>query len=208
MWRPILISKSSNNKVQSSKFPRCHTLMNFVILILLCHLNFVIAFLIVQDKAFASVENGISITSQKMTVRNQENLMIFEGKVTVTKEDLTINADQLKVYFVSSPQGILSSDGESKNKKDSNNDKNEKNAQVREVSSMEATGNVTLRQGDKRGKADKATYYKKDDMIILMGNAEIWEKDYNVKGKRMTIYLGEERSIVEESKVRIDNNKK
>ncbi|MEK6576017.1 MAG: LptA/OstA family protein [Nitrospirota bacterium] len=162
----------------------------------------------ITDNAYSSIDTGISITSHKMTVRNQENLMIFEGKVTVTKEDLTINADQLKVYFVSSPQGILSSDGESKNKKDSNNDKNEKNTPVKEVSSMEATGNVTLIQGDKRGKADKAIYYKKDDMIILMGNAEMWEKDYNVKGKRMTIYLGEERSIVEESKVRIDNNKK
>ena len=162
----------------------------------------------VPDNAYPTIDAGISITSHKMTVRNQENLMIFEGKVTVTKEDLTINADQLKVYFVSSPQGILSANGESKNNKDGNNDKNEKSAQVREVSQMEAAGNVTLRQGDKHGKADKATYYKKDDMIILMGNAEIWEKDYHVKGKRMTIYLGEERSIVEESKVRIDNNKK
>lgn len=191
MWRHILIDRHQ----------ACIALA-----ILLLAMN-----LYITDNAYSSIDTGdtgISITSHKMTVRNQENLMIFEGKVIVIKEDLTINADQLKVYFVSSPQGILSSDGESKNKKDSNNDKNEKNAQVKEVSSMEATGNVTLRQGDKRGKADKATYYKKDDMIILMGNAEIWEKDYNVKGKRMTIYLGEERSIVEESKVRIDNNKK
>jgi len=165
----------------------------------------------VPENAYSSVvagDAGISITSQKMTVRNQENLMVFEGKVRVTKEDLTINADHLKVYFLSSPQGLLSSDGELKNKKDSNNDKNEKNSQVREVSQMDATGNVTLRQGDKQGKADKAIYYKKDDMIILMGNAEVWEKDYNVKGKRISIYLVEKRSIVEESKVRIENNKK
>lgn len=156
----------------------------------------------VIEKAYPSVDVGISITSQKMTVRNQENLIIFEGKVMVTKEDLIINADQLKVFFVSSPQDMLSSNEEPRNNK-----KNDKKTQVKEVSSMEAIGNVTMRQGERHGKADKAIYYKKDEMIILMGNAEIWENDYNIKGKKMTIYLKEERSVVEESRVRINSNK-
>lgn len=163
-----------------------------------------------SDKAHPSVDGGISITSQKMTVRNQENLIIFEGKVMVThanaggKENLIINADQLKVFFVSSPQGMLSSTEEPGSNK---NGKSDKKTQVKEVSSMEAVGNVTMRQGARHGRAEKAIYYEKDDMIILIGNAEIWENDYNVSGKRMTIYLKEERSVVEESKVRINSSK-
>lgn len=166
---------------------------------------FLIAMPCILGKAYPAVDSGISITSQKMTVKSEENMIIFEGKVTATKGDLIINADQLKVFFVSSPQGMLSSKEELRQNKNDKNDKNDKKTQVKEISSMEATGNVTLRQGERRGKANKAVYYQKDDMIILIGDAEIRENDYNVTGKKMTIYLKENRSVVEESKVIINS---
>ena len=134
----------------------------------------------------------ISIRSEKMTAKNDENRVIFEQNVVIVKGDLQIRADRVEVVFHrtagSSDQSTPLVLG----------DQN-----TQEVYRINATGNVDLKQGTRRAKADQAVYDQGEDKIVLTGNPEAWEKDYRVTGKKMIFFLKEDRSIVEESQLMI-----
>jgi lipopolysaccharide export system protein LptA len=142
----------------------------------------------------AKDEEPISIRSEKMTAKNDENRVIFEQNVVIVKGDLQIRADRVEVLFRrtagSSEQNTPLVLGD-------------QNAQ--EVYRINATGNVDLKQGTRRAKADQAVYDQGEDKVVLTGNPEAWEKDYRVTGKKMIFFLKEDRSIVEESQLMIRN---
>lgn len=121
----------------------------------------------------------IQITSKKMVVNNQEKVMTFEGEVKVIKGDLTMTSNRVKVYF--------------KNKSASLN--------RQEISLIEAEGNVHLTRGNREAKADKAEYRQEEETIVLTGSPEGWDNQYKVSGSKMTIFLKEDRSVIEESHI-------
>jgi lipopolysaccharide export system protein LptA len=130
-----------------------------------------------------------------MTVKNLDHRAVFEGNVVMIKEDLHLSADHAEVTFASggpsedkskSSVGILSSKSEiSKN----------------EITVVHAVGNVVLRQGEREVRSREAYYYQKEEKVVLLGDPMAWEKDYQVSGSKMTIYLRENRSMIEGSKV-------
>jgi len=135
----------------------------------------------------------IHIRSEVMTAKNAENKIIFKDNVVATKGDLWMRADEMVVLFIPSPASsgpehspfVLGADTSS------------------EIDHIDADGNVEMKQGDRRAKADHAVYDQKLDKVILTGHPEVWEKDYQVKGQRVTIFLKENRSVVEDSQLTI-----
>ena len=68
---------------------------------------------------------------------------------------------------------------------------------VRTVSS----GNVKIITRDcKIGTARRAEYYDAEQRVVLVGNARVWQEDNVVTGERITIFLAEDRSLVEGGK--------
>jgi lipopolysaccharide export system protein LptA len=68
---------------------------------------------------------------------------------------------------------------------------------VRTVSS----GNVKIVTKDcKIGTAKRAEYYDAEQRVVLVGNARVWQEDNVVTGERITIFLAEDRSVVEGGK--------
>lgn len=134
----------------------------------------------------------VSITSNKMTIKNQENKIIFEGNVFIKKGDLTIHSDRAEVFLAEQQGGGGSS-------KTPSLFENPTAKGGKDISRIEAFGNVDIQQGDKHAKAQKGVYDQKKDTIILTGdpNPEAWENDYRVKGKMITLYIAENRSVVE-----------
>ena len=64
-----------------------------------------------------------------------------------------------------------------------------------------STGAVRIITKDCRmGTARRAEYHDADQRIILIGNARVWQDDNVVTGERITIYLAEDRSVVEGGK--------
>ncbi len=147
-------------------------------------------------------QDPISITSNKMTIKSLEDKIIFEGEVFIKKGDLTIEADRAEVFLSERnsgnpskpPSSILMNPATKKGE--------------REVSRIETTGNVDIRQGEKQAKAQKGVYDQKRDTITLTGDAEAWEKDYRVKGKVITLFIAENRSLIEGSQVIIHSGVK
>src|SRR5579863_2280979 len=140
-------------------------------------------------------DEPIRIRSEIMTAKNAENQVIFERNVVATKGDLWMRADKMVVLFVPPPatspaqRTPFALGGGSSS----------------EIDHIDAEGNVDLKQGDRRAKADHAVYDQREDTIVLTGNPEVWEKSYQVKGKRMTVFLKENRNVVEESQLMIQN---
>ncbi|HXC61115.1 MAG TPA: LptA/OstA family protein [Nitrospiria bacterium] len=137
----------------------------------------------------------ISITSEHMMVRNLENHVVFEGNVHVQKEDFQMDADQMTVNFASGGRGdTLPADALQTNRSVT---------EKRSVSTIDASGHVKIIKGDRRATSQIAVYDQVAEKVTLTGNPVSWEKDYKVSGTKITIFLKENRSLVEGSSVLI-----
>jgi lipopolysaccharide export system protein LptA len=101
----------------------------------------------------------------------REGLVVFTGNVVASQNSSTQYADRMEVYLDDKRDRI-----------------------VRTVS----TGNVRIITRDCRtGTARRAEYYDAEQRVVLIGNARVWREDNVVTGERITIYLAEDRSVVE-----------
>jgi lipopolysaccharide export system protein LptA len=156
----------------------------------------------------ATPPGDIIITSQSLVFRNQDNTAFFEGKVVMTKGVFVMHADQMTIYF----DGAASSNTNTAAKGTAKSAPSPRPAAPdlptfgsRGVSHIDASGNVVMQQGAKRAKSKKALYYQRDEKLVLTGDPEVWEEGYRVTGTKMTMLLKEDRSIVEGSRVIIND---
>ena len=159
-----------------------------------------------------------TITAKKMTVRNQESKAIFEGAVVLTKGTLVVHSDAMVISFKPSDQPAAAAKPGDQNTPRSNEVAGaEKGARAgtdtlpimanRSVSMIEATGRVRIQKADGKATCRKAVYYQDEEKIVLTGDPVAWQKGTRVTGKQITMYLAEERSVVEGgSRVMIEND--
>ncbi len=148
-----------------------------------------------------------TITSQKMTVRNQDSQAVFEDTVMLTRGSLIVHSDKMVVSFSSKNREIQSSSGGSTDRHESVRNASspkEHSAMTgmsnRSVSRIEATGDahrVKIAYENGNATCQKALYFVDGEKIVLTGDPVAWEKGTRVSGKVITIFLAEERSVVE-----------
>lgn len=153
-----------------------------------------------------------TITSQKMTVRNAENKAVFEGAVVLVKGALTVHSDVMVVFFKA--QDSAADKTEAAREKPAGAQAGAKGGNREElptlgnksVSMIEATGKVvTIEKNEGRATCRKAVYFGDEDKLVLTGDPVAWEKGTRVAGNKITMYLAEDRSVVEGgSRVRIE----
>jgi lipopolysaccharide export system protein LptA len=113
----------------------------------------------------------IVIDADRMEASRKEGLVIFTGNVIAKQDNSTQTADRMEVYL---------------------DDKGER------VLRIISTGNVKIVTEDCRtGTARRAEYYDDDQRLLLLGNAKVWQEENVVTGERITIWLAEDRSMVE-----------
>ena len=122
----------------------------------------------------SSGREPIAITSARMEATKLGDKVTFIGEVTLKKEDITLYADTLTVFYNTRTKGL------------------------REI---EALGNVVVRREGRVALADKAVYYSRDEKIVLTGDARIIENENQLGGERITLFVRDDRSIVEGGKV-------
>jgi lipopolysaccharide export system protein LptA len=149
-----------------------------------------------------------TITAKKMTVKNQDSQAVFEGTVVLTRGSLVVYSDRMIVLFRAqdSPannnqkrheavKGAAPSKGSDAMPAVSN----------RSVNRIEATGRVKIEKDSGSATCEKAIYYHDGDKIVLTGDPVAWDKGTRVSGKQITMFLAEDRSVVEGgSHVRIE----
>ena len=104
-----------------------------------------------------------------MEARKKENLVIFKGDVKAEQKDYTLYAKELYVYY----------------------------ADGKEIKEMIAIGNVRIVQLNKVATGEKAVYTRENRTVILTGRPQVKEDCDVVKGDKITIFLDEDKSLVE-----------
>ena len=147
-------------------------------------------------KAAAPDESRTTITSKKMTVRNQENKAVFEGTVVLTKGALVVHSDVMVVFFKAVDQDAKPDGQTPKAGQESRADLPVMSN--RAVSMIEATGKlVRIVKADGQATCRKAVYDEAADKIVLTGDPVAWQNGTRVSGEKITMYLAEDRSVVE-----------
>jgi lipopolysaccharide export system protein LptA len=157
-----------------------------------------------------AVDQAVSttITAKKMTVKNQDSQAVFEGAVVLTRGSLIVYSDRMVVLF--KPQE--SADGEDRHSRDATKGASpSKGSDVmptvsnRALNRIEATGRVKIEKESGTATCEKAVFYQSEEKLVLTGNPVAWDKGTRVSGKQITMFLAEDRSVVEGgSHVRIE----
>jgi lipopolysaccharide export system protein LptA len=113
----------------------------------------------------------VTVDSDRMERFGKESLVIFTGNVVARQNNSVQYADRMEVYLDEKGDRIL-----------------------RTVS----TGNIRIITKDCRtGTARRAEYYDLEQRVVLMGGARVWQDDNVVSGETITIYLSQDRSVVQ-----------
>jgi len=161
-------------------------------------LGFIAGSWVFQGLAQEPAATPILITSEHMTMQNPGQRLVFEGTVHVQKDDFQMDADRMIVNFVPTAQGNTSPGSFPVS-----SSKTQGAGPSRSVSTIHADGHVKIIKGDRRSASQFAIYDQAMDKVTLTGDPESWEKDYKVSGTKITIFLKENRSLVEGSSVLI-----
>lgn len=111
----------------------------------------------------------LKIKSDTLHADNEKGTATFEGKVVARQGDLTLYADRLVISY--------SSDG-------------------RDLSRVEAFGNVRVLQENRQATAAHAVYEPKGARILLDGSPKVTQDGDVISGKQITYYVNEKRSEV------------
>jgi lipopolysaccharide export system protein LptA len=116
----------------------------------------------------------VTIDADKMERFGKEGLVVFTGNVVARQNNSVQYAERMEVYLDEAGDKIL-----------------------RTIS----TGAVRIITRDCRtGTARRAEYYDVEQRVVLIGNARVWQEDNVVSGDTITIFLSQDRSVVQGGK--------
>ena len=125
---------------------------------------------------------SIVIKSDSLEIDNQKRLVTFTGNVDARTDDMIITCEKLFVHYTGSIQ------------KDSSQQDGMK------MDRITAKGKVKITRPDGGfATAEEAVYFQKDNKMVLTGAPQVKQGDDFVEGSKITLFLDEDRSVVEGS---------
>jgi lipopolysaccharide export system protein LptA len=94
----------------------------------------------------------------------------FTEKVTLKKEGMTLTSDVMTVHY---------------------------DAGSKDVRAVEAHGNVVVRKDGRVALSKDALYSRQGQTIVLTGDASIIENENKINGEKITLFMADDRSIIE-----------
>lgn len=122
-----------------------------------------------EDKITIDNTKPITITSDNMEAVKKESLVIFRGNVIAEQKDYILYSKEMYVYYVDS----------------------------KEIREIVAIGDVKIIQTNKIATGEKAVYTRETRTLVLTGNPQVEQDCDIVKGEKITIFLDEDKSLVE-----------
>jgi len=112
----------------------------------------------------------LEITSKQLEADDTARTVVFIGEVEARQGDLLIRAERLTVHYLEG---------------------------ARQVERIEADQNVRIIQGQRIATGEHAVYRHASGEVVLTGNPRINEGKDKVSGDRITVYLNDNRSVVD-----------
>jgi lipopolysaccharide export system protein LptA len=110
------------------------------------------------------------VTSDRMEAEELGDKVTFTGNVNLKKEGMTLSSDVMTVYYT---------------------------AGSKDISKVEAHGHIEVRKEGRVAHANNALYSRRKGTIILTGNASIIENENKIGGEKITLFMADDRSIIE-----------
>lgn len=110
------------------------------------------------------------ITSNRMHAEKLGDKVTFTENVTLKKEGMTLSSDVMTVYY---------------------------NARSKDIREVDAHGNVVVRKDGRVAHSNDAVYSRQGETIILTGDASIIENENKIGGEKITLFMADDRSIIE-----------
>lgn len=127
-----------------------------------------------------AVGQSIIINSDSLEIDNQRRLVTFTGNVDARTDDLVITCEKLFVQYSGSAE----------------KDPSQKSSM--KMDRITAKGMVKITRPDGGvATAEEAVYFQKEGKIVLTGSPQVKQGDDSVEGAKITLFLNEDRSIVE-----------
>ena len=162
------------------RFFRAFPVFASVFLYLLAGPAFSTGFNLTKDRD--AEEGPLVITSNTLEIDNEKKNVTFTGKVTAKKDDWVIHCNKMILYYDEEAATSVT------------------NTEKVRVDKIVAIGDVQiLRSGGGEASAGEAVFYQAEEKIILTGKPMVKQGDDFVEGSKITLFLKENRSLVEGS---------
>jgi len=142
-------------------------------------------------------EFPLHIIANKLEADQNAGIAIFTGKVKATYGESILYADQLRVYFIPKQAGARTNGAKGAAAGTAPRAAAGEAAGASpldelggdQIDHIVATGQVRYVQEDRVATGQEATYYKKRNEVVLVGNPQVWQKENNLKGERIIFNL-------------------
>jgi len=122
----------------------------------------------------------IRIEADRMEASQQEESVVFSGKVEASQQGLVIQADEMTVFYERPPEAGASVA-----------------VDRQQVSRLTARGNVRINRQGWIASGDALEFFSKKRQVVLTGHATVFQKDNKITGERIILYLDDGKSVVE-----------
>lgn len=122
------------------------------------------------SKSLKKSDSPISITARTLEADNRKGTVTFKGQVVAKKDDYTMTADVMVASYETG---------------------------TREIKEITASGRVKITQADRVAVAQRAIFYNEEQKVVLTQDAKVWQGKNEVSGEVITVFLQEDRMIVE-----------
>jgi lipopolysaccharide export system protein LptA len=140
----------------------------------------------------ADQEIPLHITALRLEADQAKRLITFSGDVKAQYGDSILYTEQLRVYYLP-PESKPAPDGAKPEEQKSPLG----DLGGEKIDRIEAEGQVRFVQEDKVAAGQKAIFYRDQEKVVLLGNPQVWRGENNLKGETITLYLKDNRVVVE-----------
>jgi len=128
-------------------------------------------------------KSPIKITSDRLDAYDDKALVLFSGNVVATQDDAVIRGNKLYLYYDKKDDGGKGPAGVTIN--------------AGKIKRIELRGNVNMKKGERTVTGENAVFHNADQTVVVTGNAVMREGDNVITGDKVTVFLEENRGVVE-----------
>jgi len=145
-------------------------------------------------------KSPIYINADRMEADNDQKIIIFESHVVVKQDDTTITSNRLKVTLLKGENQAAQPPKSAQTAKSVETASSEPTS-MEKIDYIEFEGDVKVTQLDRLATANKAIFFQKEQKVVLKGTPDrhpvVTQGESRIEGELITLYLKENRSIVE-----------
>lgn len=121
-------------------------------------------------QSFSSLKNHdteapLDVDAERIEVRDKEKIAVFSGNVKVLQGDLTLTADEMRVYYEQVGDGDPT------------------------IQRLDASGNVRLVSPTDKARAQNGVYDVQERTVTMTGDVQLQRRDDVLNGQRLQVNL-------------------